>query len=460
MSDIFPVLSGPAADRLLLAALALAVAGLLLVLGRRRPVLLAVGYLGVMCFVPIWGGVSVGVYLQPQVLAGLLVLAVAVPGVRRAGLRVTGIDVLVAVLVVACLAPLAVGGATLSSVVVAAVQYLGAYLVGRLLPALVGWDRLLRVLVVAFTLLAVTTLAENLTGTNVFQSFPGSPGLHALWDDIQVRGGVARAEGAFGHSIALGATLALALPLVLAAPVRAWVRVAAAALMLSAVVVTYSRIGLITAVLGTAVSVVVAREMSVRLRIMLVAAGAAVLAVAGPLLSQVFQAAGDEAANSAAYRADLIALVADIDVLGLSSAFSRGPDGSVRFDSFGSIDSALILHGLTYGWLSLVVVMVLLAGAVAAVVLRRATAPTIAIAAQVPALATVALITQYATMVWFVAGLAVWAQAARAARAATPSADVPPALPTTDEQGSDLRLGGLASFQREPLDRRVAGGRL
>jgi hypothetical protein len=311
-----------------------------------------------------------------------------------------------------------------------------------------------------FSLLAVTTLAENLTGTNLFQSFPGSPGLHALWDDIQVRGGVARAEGAFGHSIALGATLAIALPLVLAAPVRAWVRVTATALMLGAVVVTYSRIGLITAVLGVVLTVLVARELTVRLRMVLVVAGAAVLAVAVPLLSRVFLAAGDEATNSAAYRADLLDLVGDIDVLGLSSAFSRGPDGSVRFGTFRSIDSALILHGLTYGWLALAVVLVLLAGAVAAVVLRRATAPTIAIAASVPALATVALITQYATLVWFVAGLAVWAQAARPTSAPAPLADASPPLPTTDDQGSDLRSGRLASSPREPLDRRVAGGRL
>lgn len=456
MSGLVPALSGPTTDRLLLAALALAVAGLLLVLGRRWPALLAVGYLGVMCFVPIWGGVAVGVYLQPQVLMGLLVLAAAVPGIRRSGGRTTVIDLLVVLLVIASLAPLAVGAASLSSVVVAAVQYLGAYLAGRLLPSLVGWDRLLRIVVVVFPLLAVTTLAEHLTGTNVFQSFPGSPGLHALWDDIQIRGGVARAEGAFGHSIALGATLALAVPLVLAAPVRAWIRVAATALVLGAVVVTFSRIGLVTAVLGVALSVVAARELSVRLRILLVGAGAAVLAVAAPVLSRVFLAAGDEAANSAAYRGDLLALVGDIDVLGFSSAFSRSADGSVRFDSFGSIDSALILYGLTYGWLPLGILLVLLATAVTTVTRRRAAAPTIAIVAQVPALATVALITQYATMVWFVAGLAVWAQAARPTTSPAGAAD----LPTTGETGSELRSGRIASSQRKPLDSRVAGGRV
>ncbi|MDP5184378.1 hypothetical protein QOZ88_17220 [Blastococcus sp. BMG 814] len=460
MSGILPALSGPTADRLLLAALALAVAGLLLVISRRQPILLAAGYLGVMCFVPIWSGIAVGVYFQPQVLMGLLVLAVAVPRIRRLGGRLAAVDLLVVLLVVGCLAPLAVGTATLSSVVVAAVQYLGAYLVGRLLPSLVGWDRLLRLVLVVFSLLAVATLAENLTGTNPFLSFPGSPGLRALWDGIQIRGGVARAEGAFGHSIALGASLALALPLVLAAPVRAWVRVTAAAVMLGAVVVTYSRIGLVTAVLGVALSVLMARELTVRLRVLLVGAGAAVLAVTAPLLSRVFLAAGDEATNSAAYRADLLALVGEIDALGFSSSFSRGPDGSVRFDSFGSIDSALILHGLTYGWMPLLVVLVLLGAAVVAVALRRAAAPTIAIAAQVPALATVALITQYATLVWFVGGLAVWAQLARPPRPAEEPGDGWPGVPTTDDVPSDQRVGRIPSSLRRPLDTRVAGGRV
>jgi hypothetical protein len=171
---------------------------------------------------------------------------------------------------------------------------------------------------------------------------------------------------------------------------------------------------------------------------MIAAAGTAVALAAAPLLSQVFLAAGDEAANSAAYRGNLVSLVGDIGVLGFSSAFSRAPDGEVSFGAFNSIDSALILHGLTYGWASLAVALVLLAVAVVAVLLRRAAAPTIAVAAQIPALVAVALITQYATMFWFVAGFAVYAQAARTAtrpesRAGAGHGD----LPRTGERASD-----------------------
>jgi hypothetical protein len=273
------------------------------------------------------------------------------------------------------------------------------------------------------------------------------------WSAIQLRGGVARAEGAFGHSIALGAALAVSMPLVLVAPLRLWVRLAAVVLMLAAVVVTFSRIALVTSCLGLLLSVVAGSELPRRLRALLVVAGAGVGAVAFPLVTQVFSAAGSEATNSAAYRLDLLSLVRYIDVLGSSSAFARAPDGSVSFGAFGSIDSALILQGLWYGWVSLAVALVLLAVAAAAVATRKATAPTIAIAAQIPALATVALITQYASMFWFVVGLAVCTQAARSRSTAAAG------LPPTGEFASDQLTAGIACSGR-PVGSRVTGERV
>jgi hypothetical protein len=451
MSALMPSLPGPQVDQLLLALLALTSAALLMLAGRRRPLVLAGAYLTVMCFVPIWTGVSVQVFLQPQIAVGLLVLAVACTRAGHLRTRFTRMDLLVLLFVLACVAPLAIGAATVTSVFLALIQYLGAYLVGRTLPALVGHGRLLVVVTVAFALVAVLALAETLTGINVFHSLPGSAALRSEWGQLQLRGGDLRAEGAFGHSIALGASLALALPLVLVAPLRPWVRAGVAVLILVAVVATFSRIALVTAAAGVVLSVLVSTELPRRLRLMLAGAGTVVTLAAVPLLNRVFVAAGDEAANSAAYRADLLSLVDDIDVLGLSSAFARSSDGDVSYGAFGSIDSALILHGLTYGWVSLVLALAMLAAAGVAVLLRRATAPTIAVAAQIPALATVALITQYATMLWFVAGFAVFAQAARAGSQRSD------AVIRTGEQPSDrdllpVSLTGPPSGGRPPLE--------
>jgi hypothetical protein len=443
---IGPSLAGSEVDHLLLAGLALATGVLLLLVARRWPLVLAVGYLAVMCFVPVWCGVNVKLYLQPQVLMGLVVLAVALPQVRRLGTRLHPVDLLVLAVVLVSVAPLATGGSSLTSVSVVTLQYLGAYGAGRLLPVLVGWDRLSRVLVTVVAVVAVLALVEYSTGTNVFVELPGSSGLRETWASIQIRGGVARAEGAFGHSIALGATLALSLPLILAAAIRPWLRLTATVLVLAAVVVTFSRIGLVSSCIGLLLCVLVARDMPRRIRAGLVGAGVAVAVVAIPLLGQVFDAAGEEAAGSAGYRSALVTLIGDIDVLGFSSAFSRGPDGAVRFGDFESIDNALLLHGLTYGWLSLGLVLLLLAIVAGAVLLRRASPATIALAAQLPALASVALITQYASMIWFVGGLAVWAQAARSRRdeqtgpedPARLSEDLAP-LPPTGERPSLTR---------------------
>ena len=440
MSHLLP-LSGPDADRLVFVLIALATGGLGLLLSRRRPSALAVVYVGAMFFLPIWTGVTIGVFLPPQILAGLLVLAVALPRARALGVRTSWVDLLVAAFVIASLAPLLAGAAPPGTLVFIVLQYLGAYLVGRLLPLLVGPDYFLRVLVVAVSVLAALTLVEHFTGTNVFQSFPGSPSVHAQWNDIQIRGGVARAEGAFGHSIALGATLAMCIPLVLSAPVPSWLRIGSAVLAASGVVVTFSRIGLITAVLGIVMSVVAAGDLTRRARFLLAGSITIVALVAVPLLSRVFVAAGDEASNSAAYRADLLSLVGDIDILGLSSAFDRTPTGQVRFDDFGSIDSALILQGLSYGWTALAITLLLLAIAAAAVLRRRASAGTIAIVAQIPALATVALITQYATMLWFVAGLAVWGQLALA-RPGVSTART--GFPSLGESANQQLRGGIA----------------
>jgi hypothetical protein len=128
----------------------------------------------------------------------------------------------------------------------------------------------------------------------------------------------------------------------------------------------------------------------------------------------VFAEEGDAAAVSSDYRFDLIALLPDISLLGLSPAAHVNPAGVLFFSGFYySIDSALIYLGLTYGMLAMIVAVVLFLTAVWPVLRGRATAPTIAVVALLPGLLTVALITQYAMFFWFCAGLAVTSQTLR-----------------------------------------------
>jgi len=425
-------LSGSTVDGVLLQGAALLVGVLGLIAVRNAPRLALVVWLVGLCAVPVWAGVRVVVDLEPEVLVTLALLVCLLPLVpgNRALLvsRLTPADGLVAVFVLASLVPVAVGEAAFSDVFVLLAQWTAAFLAGRLLGRRLPLPWVYGAIAVAFTVVAVLALVEYLTGWNPFVHVPGSGTLYDDWSPIQDRGGQARAEGAFGHSIALGASLALAVPLTLAAPFRASLRVAMTVLQVAAAAVTFSRVGLVTAVLGVVLTVVFLRPgLPVRVRAMVTGGLVVVGAGLASWLSGVFSAAGAEATDSAGYRWALLELVPGMVPLGQSPTMYRSPSGERLFGSFHSIDNALILLGLTYGWVPLAVLVVLLLLAVGCVVSGRAGAPTIALVAQLPAFVSVALITQYATFTWFIAGLAVLGQSLPDRR--TPVAAPPPGSP-------------------------------
>jgi len=390
--------------------------GLLGFLGlRRAPVLVLAAWLAAVCLVPIWVVVPIGpLQIEPQSVAAIGCLAALVPFGTRVRDRLTVPDALMGGLVVVGLLGVVIGSWSLDATFRLLASWLVAYLLGRLLWGRVDLLVVYRGIAIAFTVVAVLALAEAVTKVDVFSHIPGSGSLRAAWAPIQIRGGVARVEGAFGHSIALGGCLATAVPITLAARLRPVVTVGMVALMAAATVLTFSRIGMVTLALGLLLTLVfLPSALGVRLRVALaVSTGLVALAVL-PYATRVFGAAGDEATNSAAYRGNLLSLLVDARWLGLSASSYRAPDGRVWFGTFRSIDNALLLLALNTGLLSLACALLALVLAAVAVVTRRGTAPTIALVAQVPAFASVALITQYATWVWFVAGLAVAAQVAR-----------------------------------------------
>lgn len=399
--------------------LVLAIGGALGVLGflvlRRSPRLVLAAWLAAVCLVPIWVVVPLGpLQVEPQSVAAIGCLAALLPLGSRVRDRLTVPDALMGGLVVVGLLGVVVGSWSLDATFRLLASWLVAYLLGRLL-----WRRLDLVVVyrgiaLAFAVVAVLALVEAVTKVNVFIHIPGSASIRAAWTGIQIRGGVARVEGAFGHSIALGGCLATAVPITLAARLRPWLTVGLVALLAGATVVTFSRIGMITLAFGLVLTLVfLPSALSTRLRVALACSVAVVGLAVVPYVGRVFGAAGDEATNSAAYRGDLLSLLADANWLGLSGSAYRAPDGRVWFGTFRSIDNALLLLALNTGLLSLACVLVALVVAGVAVVSRRGSGPAIALVAQIPAFATVALITQYATWVWFLAGLAVAADVAR-----------------------------------------------
>jgi len=364
---------------------------------------------GTVCFIPIWIGVTYSVYIPAVIIIAAVSLVALVPVFPR---HIGPADYGTAFMLVACFLPIVTGGATKSTVLDLLAQAPLALALGRLLPLKVSLDWLYRCMSYLFGVVSVLAIIEFLTHSDPFLRLSQPNALFQTWGTLQQRGGIVRAEGAFGHSIALGSSVAMIIPLTLASSLRFSIKASLVGLMIGCTVVSFSRTAMLCGLLGVGLSVLFLRKgLSARVRVSVVAVCGALAIALVPLVSSVFATAGGEATGSAAYRGRLTSLIPDMAILGTSPAAHRSPTGELYMGNFRSIDSTLILFGLTYGWLPLLLAAMLLTGAVVVVVTRHASAPTIAMVAQLPALATVALITQYGVFIWFVAGLALYAQA-------------------------------------------------
>jgi hypothetical protein len=420
--EVLAVSAGSLADLPVFCAVGVVLVAVLLLMAR-MPRLALAGWLVVLCFVPVWVGITFVVGLEGHIVATVGLLVSLLPGLVRGNLltppKLTWGDGLFAAFLVVTLVAVLSGRVTFSATFVVAVQWTAAFLAGRLIGYRVRLSWVYGALAVIFTVVAALAFVEFTAGWNPFLDIPGDASLRGIWGVVEHRGGGARTEGAFGHSIALGASLALAVPITLAAPFRIVVRLLMVMLMLAAAVITFSRIGLVTAGLGAALAALFLRsDLPRRLRVA-TTAGLVVVGVAfASLVSNVFAAAGTEATNSANYRLQLLALVPDLEPFGWAStayhiagrtvlANVQTTDGTLH-----TIDNALLLVGLSYGWVPLVLLLLGLLGAVCCLFSGRVVAPRISLVAQIPAFATVALITQYSTFTWFVAGLTVFSQSA------------------------------------------------
>jgi hypothetical protein len=414
-------MSGPELDRTIVMALGLVVAIAAYLLLRRSAKLAISVAIIALCFVPVWIGVNLGFNGNLYLPLGAVVVGVAALSLLPVtDYRLSGIDLVVIFLATLVVFSLFAGNLSvaLAFVLTALTYFVSGFLLGRLAPGAAPLEWVYGLIAVVFTAVAVLAIVEYLTGWNPFVGLVVGNSLFAQWGPIQERGGILRAEGAFGHSIALGSSLALAIPLAIGSKFPGVVRLLMVVVMLVATVLTFSR----TSIIGAGLSIILCLLFlpglaSIRARIvMIVTAVVATLAVL-PLVLSVFTDAGDEASGSAQYRVDLISLIARMNLVGTSAAVRRAPTGELYFDNFQSIDSQLILTGITAGFLAVIVVVLALFYAVVLVVTGRARVSTIAIVAQIPALATVALITQYSTVLWLVIGLTAADFAARTSAA-------------------------------------------
>jgi hypothetical protein len=373
---------------------------------RSSPRLVVAGWAAVCFVVPIWVGAQAGVYWSA--LTGVTLVALA--AWSSTTLAPSYADVLVVGFVVSVLAAFLVGGSTWGHVLIVLFGWLVPYAWGRFVSARIEADWLYSCIAVAATGAAVLGIIEFATGFNPFVGImPGNGSWHT-WHELQPRAGFVRAEGAFGHSIAFAGALAMSSVFVIVTRWPGWVRLACLTVVVTAVGVSFSRIGMITLAITLLLAVLllgrwITRSMRLGIAVLLLVAAAAAL----PLLGDVFTQAGEEAGGSAEYRSDLVTLIRDMRPLGITTSWTVLPTGETYYGSFQSIDSELVLTGLRFGILPLLALVILIVACVLSLFRGRATPAAVAVAAQIPAFAAVALITQYGYLVWFLAGVAVTA---------------------------------------------------
>ena len=383
-------------------AAATAAVGLFLFKAAPRLAMIAWGL--TLFFVPIWVGISFGIFFTA--IASITLLCIVTASLR--GFRWSSADTVLLVFLALIGGSYALGKVTFGHLLIAGLDWIVPYIWGRLALARVQLNFVTSVIAVMTVMAAVLAILEFVSGTNPFVLIPWGNSGYALWSGLQPRGGFLRAEGAFGHSISLGASLSIGSLFVLTARWPLAVRLAALSIVGAAIVVSFSRIGLVCFAVGIILSIVFLGDLLNRRTRLVVATMLAISSAAVlPFISNVFTAAGDEAEGSAFYRVDLLSLVPQMAPLGLSPAYTILPDNSVYVGAYESIDSALILTGLRLGYIPLVLLVCLLVATVVLVLARRANVALVAVAAQIPGLATVALITQLPYLLWFVAGLGV-----------------------------------------------------
>lgn len=366
----------------------------------------------VMFFVPIWIGLATGPLFVSVITIVTLLAVIAFGRDLRFSFADAGMIVLVAIVAL----QYALGVVNLNYTVITILEWALPYLWGRLVLSRLRPAFAAQCLAVVGMIAAALALVEVLTKTNVFVLMSQENSLYSVWGALQMRGDHLRAEGAWGHSIALGSALAMCSSFVLATPWKPVVRILGAVLVSAATVLTLSRTAMFVLVLTLALSVVLLPRIGRLTRGLVIAMGCIGALVAGPLIASIFLDQGQEAEASAGYRTDLFSLFVYVKPFGSADSFLGVTRGGQFLGNFAkSIDNAVLLTALRLGWFGFAAFcLVILIAIVSPLLSRHMNPAAIAVGAQIPGLLTVALITQFGMFFWFTVGLAVgWNTALR-----------------------------------------------
>lgn len=366
-------------------------------------------WLLVVFFVPVWWSFTYFTDWRPYTIAALLILA-SYPGrwPRHYGLA----DLGMAAFFSAALLPVVVGGSSVSGVFGLLTNTMLGYLLGRTMLDVVGAERVYKAMAIIGAVAGGLGIVEFVTDFHLWSLIGPKNALYQIWGSIQYRAGLPRSEGAFGHSIAFACTLALVVPMIFAVRFSTRTRLALSALVMGGIVFSFSRGGMLSAALCLVLVALFGGPSfakQARNTALLGLTGATMLVL--PFITDVLDLAGSEASDSSSYRGRLFDLVATMPMVGAAPS-SVTLTGERYYAGFRSIDSQLILTGLTYGWLVMVLGAALVFLAAVVVVRGQATPAMLSVVGQIPAILSVAAITQYSMAFWFTVGLAVAGQVA------------------------------------------------
>lgn len=367
-------------------------------------------------FLPSWWGVTLGEQVIPLSLISVA-LAIVVCARNITKLIFNRYDLMICALCISILGASAISGEPAMFAFQTIATWFLPYIFGRLLSPRLRMQDVTKMVIFFATILAVWALAEFVFNFHVFAAESNS-----MWASIQYRAGLPRSEGAMGTSIVLGNALAMCVPFILLAPVRKSLKVVVFVVVLSGILVTFSRNALLALVLAAIVTFMVgnfgALELNMRVLGFLAVVGG-LIAVMVPFLSELDSSAGQELANSSDYRLGYMTLLDDVQLLGPAVGRVSLPNGSWGYPSDEyvggmvlSIDNTPLHLALNFGWISFGILVALLIGLMIIGLRRGETnVALIAVVCMMPTVMTLAMITQFPTLFWLLvgAGVSIWA---------------------------------------------------
>lgn len=390
-----------------LVVLAALVGVVLFVVSWNHPRLGFVVWLLSLVTLPIWVSVNYVLNLPAYVIIGLIVASAAF---ARARIYLTPFDLYFAGFLALSFAAVPLAGSSAAFWIQILLRWGIPFLVARVLVSAVGLRFAVNALALTFGVIGGLAVIEFLFAWHPFVDWSFGSSEFDIWHSIQVRNGGDRSEWAFGHSIALGGSLAISIPFILRCSFSWTTRAVLLAAATAGIAVSASRGALIAAALSALICLLyVSSRRLVRAAALSFTLVSTVLFAPSiePLLQTWAQGSSAEERTSFEYRNYLYSTyVSSIKLFGRSPVYDSGgyaPGGRQSFDS------AIVYLGLGFGWLVLVFATLPLMVAALRVIFGRASTAEIAIVGQIPLFATVALITQYESVVFFVAGIAVQA---------------------------------------------------